>query len=94
MAVALVRYNIYLTYVPGNAQMNTEIDRVWSRIKETARAYADAGRSITYHRARTLVAEFVREECVDNPRAEPLDFFANELIDHLAEYKAAQQSLR
>jgi hypothetical protein len=52
------------------------------------------GRSITYHRARTLVAEFVREECVDNPRAETLDFFANELIDHLAEYKAARQSLR
>lgn len=74
--------------------MSTEIDRVWSRIKEMARAYADAGRFITYHRARALVVEFVREECVDNPRAETLDFFANELIDHIAEYKAAQKSLR
>ncbi len=69
--------------------MNSSIDRVWARIKETAQSLAEAGQSITFRRARVLVEQFIRDELIESPRDETLDFFASELVDHVIEYRAA-----
>jgi hypothetical protein len=67
--------------------MYTQVDRVWARIKQKAKTMADAGQRVSFRQARAFVMEFWEAECAEQPREEALDFLANELLDHVNEYR-------
>ena len=69
--------------------MNSNMERVWIRLKSTAKSLAESGKSISYRRARSIVAILLREEFVDMTRSEVLDYLTNELINHIAQYEVA-----
>lgn len=67
--------------------MGSEIDRVWAIIKSHARKVAASGQVVSFGDAKKFVARLWASECFERPEDGVLDFFANELVTHVIEYR-------
>lgn len=64
-----------------------EAERVWSRIKLTARKLAATGRPLTQERADELTGCIIRSEQAERPADNALVCLANELRSFVAQYQ-------
>ena len=60
--------------------MTTEMDRVWTRLKEAAVALATSRKPLALRSAREIVLQVFHEEQAFAPPSEALDYLAEELI--------------
>lgn len=65
--------------------MITPADRVWERIRETARSLAAQKSQPSMRHAQAIVAHIIREEAVQLPPPFTLDALAQELLRGISE---------
>lgn len=76
--------DLYLAF--GRVTLN-ETERVWSRIKLTARTLAATGRPLTQDRAEELIRRIIRGEQAERPPGDALVYLANELRAFVIQYR-------
>ena len=72
----------------------TETERVWARIKRTARKLAAKGRIPNTREAEGIVSGIVRDEKADPPPHEAVTYFAGELQGLIERYKREEPTVR
>lgn len=65
----------------------TETERVWARIKGTARKLAGLGRKLNIHEAERIVSSIIRDEHAEVPPREAVAYLAGELQGFVERYQ-------
>jgi hypothetical protein len=57
----------------------SEMERVWTRIKNAAEQFGTAGKRLSQRQAEGIVADIMREEHAERPPLDALHYLAEEL---------------